>query len=402
MVHLYISYYVLQVQDYYLLLKMNDSNDAMVALYRLYLVGTMLRNVKVRGTKKAHDYPKIELTNLLILEYLRSIGHVAWKMISNNVSFVNEELGEMTFSVLSRCVLGDTLKSQFQHLSKMYTLLPIYRDIKNDIADDNGIARTISWRSVVDSEGEEVSAVAFFFKQLIRRMTSTVSIQTYDGTKQCYKNAISAATNMSSEVTSRVYDPNVLKCLPDVLEQIKKDIHGSSILSEFTHIWPGINEDDDTDSLNTSMNSLNSFTADDDAIDDTSNISDYVNSWERCTIGHYAVTRSEWPSSNGEAKTGICVYKIKSIDEEVEVYGEDIYHSFQGLDLSCSKPKYLRECATSGTWSSIRSDNNYSTCTVMSYHVIIFFEKLNLNGKLPRSVIHELDIAHRTNKLFTR
>jgi hypothetical protein len=379
---------------------MNDSSAAMMALYRLFLAGSMLRNVKVRGTRKAHDYPKMQLTNILILEYWRSIDHVAWKMIARNVSMVNEELGEMTFSVLSRCVLGDTLKSQFDHLSKMYTLLPVYREVKNDIRDDNGVATTISWRYNIDPEGEEVNAVTFFFKQLIRRLTSTVSIQTYDGSSACYKNALSAAANMSHDVTERVYDENVQKHLPDIFKKINDDLHSSTILEPFPHIWPRNNQhetDEENQLLNISMESLH-FSGDESKQEDV--VYDYVNSWERCVIGHYAVTRSEWPCQNGGSKLGVCIYKIKTIDEEVVRDGDDIYHSFQGQELTCNKPKYSRQCVDVGRWSAVRSDGNYSTTTVMSWEVIMFFDKFNLAHTVPRSVVVELEIADKAQTVF--
>jgi hypothetical protein len=393
-----VTWFCVQVLDYYLLLKMNDSSAAMMALYRLFLAGTMLRNVKVRGTRKAHDYPKMQLTNILILEYWRSIDHVAWKIIIRNMSMVNEELGEMTFSVLSRCVLGDTLKSQFEHLSKMYTLLPVYREVKNDIRDDNGVASTISWRYNVNPDGEEVNAVTFFFNQLIRRLTTTVSIQTYDGTSNCFKNSMSAAANMSHDVTEQVYDQNVLEHLPTMFQTINHDLHTSTFLEPFPHIWPlEENPGEQNQQLNMSMESLH-FSGNESEGEE---VIDYVNSWERCIIGHYAVTRAEWPSENGVAKYGICVYKIKSIDEEVVHDGDDIYHSFQGYELSCNKPKYSRSSADSGRWYAVRSDGVYNTTAVMSWAVIVFFTKLNNAGTLPRSVIRELNIADKEHVMFT-
>jgi hypothetical protein len=96
----------------------------------------MLRQVKLPHRGKAHDYPKMLLAQLLILEYWRSKDHVTVKLMKQNMSLMNEELGEISFGMLAQSVLGDSLRSDLEHMQKMFALLPIYRDVKRDLQLD--------------------------------------------------------------------------------------------------------------------------------------------------------------------------------------------------------------------------------------------------------------------------
>jgi hypothetical protein len=92
----------------------------------------MMRQMKIPRRGKAHDYPKMILAQLLILEYWKSINHVTVDLMKHNMSLVNEELGEISFGMLAQSVLGDSLRSDLEHMQKMFALLPIYRDVKRD------------------------------------------------------------------------------------------------------------------------------------------------------------------------------------------------------------------------------------------------------------------------------
>ena len=56
--------------------------------------------------------------------------------MKENMHMYNEELGEISFSVLARCVLGDNHKSDLQHMRSLYKLLPVYRDTKDQLLAD--------------------------------------------------------------------------------------------------------------------------------------------------------------------------------------------------------------------------------------------------------------------------
>ena len=49
---------------------------------------------------------------------------------------INEEGGEVSFSVLSRLVVGDSTRGSFEHVDKYYSLLHLYRAVSSDIRHD--------------------------------------------------------------------------------------------------------------------------------------------------------------------------------------------------------------------------------------------------------------------------
>jgi len=108
---------------------MNSGALAVEHFYRLFTVCVMLRNVKVAGRGMAHNYPQIQLTYMLILAYQFKNNLVSYEMLLNNQSMFNEDMGEITFSVLSRCVLGDNVKCMFTHLDRMYCMIPYVQQV---------------------------------------------------------------------------------------------------------------------------------------------------------------------------------------------------------------------------------------------------------------------------------
>ena len=115
-------------------MRFNDLSFTVQMLYRLYVVSAMLRQMKIKGRGTAHNYPKMQLTQLLILEYWRMADYYALDLMKANTSIINEELGEATFSLLGRAVLGDSCRSDFEYMRGVYKLIPLYREVKDDLS----------------------------------------------------------------------------------------------------------------------------------------------------------------------------------------------------------------------------------------------------------------------------
>ena len=62
------------------------------------------------------------MMQLLNLMYQREHNLPSWQMFSRSTAVFNEEVGEHSFSILSRLVLGDTTKCSFAHMDTMYAL----------------------------------------------------------------------------------------------------------------------------------------------------------------------------------------------------------------------------------------------------------------------------------------
>ncbi len=77
-------------------------------------------------------------------------------MMKENMLRVYEELGKLSFSVLFGCIVGDNQRSNFEHTKKIYELLPVYMDVKQDIEVDNTNKHYIGWSHKIDIDSDEV------------------------------------------------------------------------------------------------------------------------------------------------------------------------------------------------------------------------------------------------------
>lgn len=217
------EYFIPVVHDFYICLKFNDSSKTIEALYKLFVVCCMLHNIKQPGSRGSHNYPKIQLVHLLILQYWKENKSSVFEMMKHNTGIFNEELGETTFSILSRCVLGDTILDNFDHMSKMYSLLPILRDLKDDVLHDIGVTTSITWRHTIPEACDEVVSTGLFFKRTITQIVRG-TYKVYGGDSSQFKKT---SLSMVRSDTPNVYmQKNQLESYVGALyDKIKSDIH---------------------------------------------------------------------------------------------------------------------------------------------------------------------------------
>ena len=240
---------LLQVQDYYVALKFNNGSKCVRSLYRLTTACCMLHQCRNAGATRGHPYPKIMILFLLVLQHWRTSKYCGYEMMRSNMSMFNEELGELTFSILARSVLADHTRDDFVHMDRLFRLLRVYRDVKSDVvADNSGASNSLNWRHKIKKDGEEVMATELFFKKIIRQMVSG-TYQSYDGSPKSYTSA-----QNGSELRELPKSPLVFmtkKALDDYLQvqlvAIRNDMK-TNFLYPYSHIWPEcINHDDEHD-----------------------------------------------------------------------------------------------------------------------------------------------------------
>ena len=386
----------LQVQDYYLHLRRKDITKILPALYRLQLACVMLKHSKSPHRGESHHYPKLILANLCILAYWTNTNYIGMRMMDSNISVVNEELGEMTFSMLARCVLGDHHKFSVDHMNDMYQLLPVYRDLRNDVSSDVHSTSSISWRNTIDPEGNDVAAVAHFFRQRIAEVLR-LNFTSYDGSPGCYKSRQASASHLTSDVTPLVYLPDVLDHFPGLFEDITRDVNGF-FLHPYTNIWPHDN------AVPNNVNAGNYSDANDS--DDTQSLNEQEQKeqpvihqwgadWEKCSVGCMAISRVVWP----DGKKGVAVHKVRTVAENVMVSGGVHYHRFSGKEYVCTKDVWDEACLSTGKWW-VRAGSSVADSDVMSYDVIAYFPGLLSGGKLPAAAIREARDQHQRSPLF--
>ncbi len=86
--------------------------------------------------RQKNAYTGAMLMHMLILMYQRKNKLPMWKMYTISANVFNEEVGEMSLAVLGRVTLGDTLKSDFEYMNKMYSLQHQYRAVAEDTRKD--------------------------------------------------------------------------------------------------------------------------------------------------------------------------------------------------------------------------------------------------------------------------
>ena len=385
---------VFQVHDYYLHLRRKDFPQALMALYRLFFASLMLRNAKSVHWGTAHNYPKLILANLLVLAHWTKTNYVAKQMMEENMSCVNEELGEMTFSILSRSVLGDQHKANIDHMNDLYALLPMYRTIDRDINQDVQSSTSLSWRHKIDPDGAEVAAVTLFFRQKIAEV-SWQNFKTYDGSLASYKSRVGAAAHLTESVSPIVWMEYVLREVPQVFKQVETDVNGYW-LHRYTNIWNvGLENDPIRQQLLAERDSDDSDESDNDSYDGEESPQEEDDSvqwgadWEDCQVGSFALSRAVWHHPSRGDLNGVCVHKIKSINAEVELdeSTDHVYHSFMGREYLCSKTQTdYRQVVYQDAkwWTQPGRDDNHK---VMSYDVIAYFPQLGHLGVLPPPIL---------------
>ena len=200
---------------------MNDGPKAIEQLHRLFCVSVMLRNAKTNNRGKAHNYPQLILSYLLILAYQRKHNLYPYQMLIRNQTVYNEDLGEITFSVLSRCVLGDNNKSNFDHLNQMYTLLPYVKQVVNSISDDTGVPNTLNWRKTIPISGTEVTHTGDYFKKLIQLVVAG-QFRSYDGSEAGYGSLCKSREHMVPSTSNLVYMTDITNDVEILLASVKK------------------------------------------------------------------------------------------------------------------------------------------------------------------------------------
>lgn len=372
-----------QVQDYYVGVSLNDFHQSVQHLKRLWLVCTMLRRVKLPFRGTAHDYPKMILAQLLILQYWISIDHVTVDLMKHNMSHFNEEMGEISFSMLAQSVLGDSLRSDLEHMQKMFALLPIYRDVKRDLQLDAKKKNSISGRYQIKESNEDVLLVGSFFRRTIRNIVENKH-SSYDGSPASYKNVASAAENTSDEVLPEVFDPAVCDLLPELLVKLEKGVNGT-FLQKHPDLWPEAEQKNESEldssmaDLNVSMNSYQSRSSD--------GVPVYGAPWEGCQPGMMALATCDFAGSG----LGIAVYRIVEVNPDQFVDGE-LVRSFLGNQLRCNKSNVDQACLRRGRWERVGSNNE----EVMDWEIACFFAELTDARKLRSeqvAVVEELMLS---------
>ena len=357
------------------MLKFNNRSISLKALYRMFVACYMMRGVQIDGLHKAHNYPRMQLAYMLTIEHWRTTSHVTWDILRHLYMF-NEEYGEIYFSLLSRCVLGDYHKSSFEHMDGQYRLLPIYQQVKADIIDDTSNSNTsITWRHNIKPNSAEVIMTSVFFQRVINTIL-TNKHKSYQY-KKAYGILDTCRPILITNPIPIVFNINMVDELDDVFCDIQKTICAKWMAGR-SDIWPeviiGEDENDVSDDSDDDIDESN---------DENESKSQIVwgADWDKCVVGHYAVVRKNFHAN----KTGISVYKItRKLTTGINIPNDRMV--FEGTEFVCDIVNYSSDCVRRGTWHYHATMSK--SYTEMNWSVLGYFEKLTENRKrLPNDTI---------------
>ena len=216
-------------------LKLDDVTLGLRAMVRLLNLLIML----ARG--KGHAYIRAMILHLLVVFRDRRLDMPAWQIASHGLSAYNEEAGELSFSVLGRACLGDTKRSDFDHLSKLYRLFNVYRSVEDEVGADVDSQRNMtSWRKIIKNDGPEVTATTEFVRAHLRQIRDG-QLFVYNNTAKSFKDRAVAIQHlkrirhreltlwMKQEDMSSHFDGHINK-----MEELLRTDWGSA----HSDIWP--------------------------------------------------------------------------------------------------------------------------------------------------------------------
>ena len=385
---MYLFVMSIQVQDYYLTLRLNDVGSSVMSLYKLLGAVIMLQNTKIPNCGASHNYSKMIMSYLMIVEHWRQSDHYVVDMMRAGMSVVNEETGEMSFSILGRCVLGDHVKSDFDHMSSMYEMLPVYNAISKDVSSDCNKKDTISWRHKVDVNSDEVRGTSLFFRQTIRAIVLN-RYKSYTGTELSYSNKIAGSTCLTEKCMPVIYKEDVSMYTTEICKRLARDLNTNTFMEEHRDLWPTPNEDYETTSTGGSEQK------DDEVLNDQQPV-EWGADWDECIVGSFAVVHTEF-TEDKIVKSGVCVFKI------MEKHGENAQpvngagRTFKGMEYLCTSDNTQLSCVNA-TWNYIEGQSKMSE--IVDWNVIAYVSSLRQGKKLPVYVANSIERHANDDELF--
>ena len=128
--------------------------------------------------QRYRTYPKAIMMQLLLLMHQRQYDLPTWRMFVTSPAVFNEEIGEMSFAQLSRCVLGDTTKAKFQHMHTQYKLTNLYAATTDTLRAEQGRTPRKSGYYSLHKKKKEVRMVTAFMQETSMLFGSSASSPT--------------------------------------------------------------------------------------------------------------------------------------------------------------------------------------------------------------------------------
>jgi hypothetical protein len=178
------------------------------------------------------------MMQLLILLHQRRQNTCAWQMLMESLSTFNEEAGELSFSMLARCVLGDTQKRKFAHLNLIYQQIHFYGAVERELgADGAGFNKNGNWRKKLDPDGELLKAVTAHMQSVIRQI-SMKTMHVYTGKPETWRDLTPARGTLKPVTNATpIWVADMRPELDKQLQQCKQKF-STFWVEPYKEMWP--------------------------------------------------------------------------------------------------------------------------------------------------------------------
>ena len=197
----------------------------------------MLLRLNMTLTQK-NAYARSMMMQLLHLMYQREHNLPSWQMFSKSTAVFNEEVGEHSFSILSRLVLGDTTKCSFAHMDMMYALIHTYRANNEDMMNDQFRKARPHKRYSLHKKTATLDAIRAFMLHVIRQIradTYKVYSGPHEAKNPAYKGAAAASPLMiRRDLTKNMWERANETPINTLMNNMKKEARAT-----YTGDWAG-------------------------------------------------------------------------------------------------------------------------------------------------------------------
>ncbi len=191
------------------------------------------------------EYQTAITTQLFMFMWMKAVDHPAMRLMNADVNVMNEERGEISFSVLARAINGSSIRRDIKIVSDLYRLskqqMETAKALRFGTDADDTIGRS---DAVIGLDGDDIKAATEHFKHVTRAMRAR-TWRPYDTEAKQWESAVQARGAASPDLSPmtqwrRVPTKNDIKV---VIEKAAKQTRGQWA-NQFSDIWPELASDD--------------------------------------------------------------------------------------------------------------------------------------------------------------
>jgi hypothetical protein len=210
---------------------MDDGEKILQGQLRLLKVFMLLDGPSSR------EYQQALLTSILLWQEWQQVNHPCWQMFLNNASCFNEEVGEISFSVLARGISAGGVRMDVRQVNERFKLLKGKIELADDLKTELGCSDFTPdpSRRHIDPNGAEVTSTVAYFKNLIHQV-SRGTYRHYDD-RLGHVKGHDARPTIAAEMVPAIFSNSSNK-LDALIKKLRDSFNTFWVYTHSADIWP--------------------------------------------------------------------------------------------------------------------------------------------------------------------